>query len=77
MAVLTIRNLPDHAHVRLRVRAAEAVLAAALLPKTRDLGLSLADHACLALAITRGLPVLTADTAWATLDVGAVVQVIR
>lgn len=56
---------------------AQAVVAAALSPRTRPLGLSIADRACLALAITRDLPALTADRAWAELDVGASVVVIR
>ncbi len=34
---------------------------------TRQAGLSLGDRACLALAIERDLPVLTADRAWAGL----------
>ncbi len=43
--------------------AVEAVIAAAMLPRARPLGLSIADRACLALAIRRDLPVLTADRA--------------
>ncbi len=48
-----------------------------LLPRTRALGLSLGDRACLALAIERKLPVLTADKAWKTLRVGVEIRVIR
>src|ERR1043166_2825257 len=44
--------------------AADAALAASLLPATRPLGLSLGDRACLALAITRGIGVMTADHPW-------------
>ena len=55
----------------------DAALAASLLPRTKPFGLSLADRACLALAITRGVPVLTADRAWAGLDIGVAVYVIR
>jgi PIN domain nuclease of toxin-antitoxin system len=44
---------------------------------TRDLGLSLGDRACLALAALRQLPALTADRAWASLDVGVAIRVIR
>jgi len=40
-------------------------------------GLSLADRACLATARNRGWPVVTADRAWAALDVGVEVRVIR
>ena len=39
--------------------------------------LSLADRACLATAIVRGLPVATADRAWSALDLEVSVQVIR
>jgi ribonuclease VapC len=39
--------------------------------------LALADRACLATAHVRGLPVVTADRAWAVLDLGIEVQVIR
>jgi PIN domain nuclease of toxin-antitoxin system len=48
-----------------------------LRPVTRQAGLSLGDRACLALGLTRGLPVLTADRVWAQLDVGVEVVVCR
>lgn len=54
-----------------------ARVTADLLPRTRALGLSLGDRACLALAIERKLPVLTADKAWKTLRVGVEIRVIR
>ena len=44
---------------------------------TRRLGLSLADRACLQLAAQRGLPAVTADRAWAELEVGVEVRLIR
>ena len=51
---------------------------AELREPTRAFGLSLGDRACLALARQRGLPVLTADGAWARLRVGGVkVELIR
>ena len=55
----------------------DAYLAGLLRPKTRRAGLSLGDRACLALAHRLGLPVLTADAAWAQLDLGIAVTVIR
>lgn len=57
--------------------AAQAYRAGLLRPATRPLGLSLGDRACLALAISRGLPVLTADQAWKTLQLGVEVRVMR
>ena len=56
---------------------AQAFAAAALLPLTRRLGLSLGDRACLALARAEGLAVLTSDRAWASLDVGVEIRMIR
>lgn len=54
-----------------------AASAAALLPETRARGLSLGDRACLALALERQIAALTADRAWAALDVSIDVQLIR
>lgn len=45
--------------------------------RTRHLGLSLADCACLALGLMRGVPVLTTDRNWAKAEVGVTVEVIR
>ena len=51
--------------------------AARLWPATRRTGLSFGDRACLATAMLLGVPALTADKAWAKLDVGASVVLIR
>lgn len=56
---------------------AQAELAAQLWDKTRQYGLSLADRACLALAMERKAPVLTADRAWSKLDLGVDIQFVR
>jgi PIN domain nuclease of toxin-antitoxin system len=48
-----------------------------LRSRTRSLGLSLGDRACLALALSLGLPVLTADRIWAQLDLGVEVVLCR
>jgi ribonuclease VapC len=56
---------------------ADAALAASLLPLTRPLGLSLGDRACLALAMARGIPAITADRTWGKLVLGVKIEVIR
>lgn len=57
--------------------AAQAYVIGHLRPATRTLGLSLGDRACLALAADLGIPALTADQAWAGLDIGVAVELIR
>jgi len=52
-----------------------AILAADLRARTKHLGLSLGDRACLAVARSRDLPVLTADRAWAKLSEFRVIPV--
>lgn len=54
-----------------------AVEAGFLRTATRQYGLSLGDRACLALALREGAPVVTADRAWAKLDLGIDIRVIR
>ena len=54
-----------------------AMHAASLEAELRGRGLSLADRACLALARTRDWPVLTAQRAWAALDLGMEIRLIR
>jgi ribonuclease VapC len=48
-----------------------------LRPLTRQAGLSLGDRACLALARALGLPVITAEREWASLQLGITIRVIR
>ena len=55
----------------------DAYAAAALRAATRRFGLSFGDRACIALALRLGLPLLTSDRAWAKLDLGVPVEVIR
>jgi PIN domain nuclease of toxin-antitoxin system len=54
-------------------RAAEA----GALHSPHRSGVSLADRFCLALALELGLPVLTTDRQWASLDLGVEVRLIR
>lgn len=55
----------------------DARTAGELTMRTRSAGLSLADRACLALASRLGVPAVTADRAWTTLDVGVEIVCIR
>ncbi len=55
----------------------QAETAARLFTRTRNHGLSLADRACLALAMEKGLPVLTADRAWGRLKLDVAIEVVR
>lgn len=55
----------------------QAEIAAHLWETTRRHGLSLADRACLALAMERKAPVLTADRTWGELGVGVEIQLLR
>lgn len=48
-----------------------------LTVKTRPLGLSLADRACLALGIKLKLPIYTTDRAWRGLKLSVPIHVIR
>lgn len=54
-----------------------AMAAIALRPRTRRLGLSLGDRACLALGQARKLPVLTADRNWVRAELDLDIRLIR
>jgi ribonuclease VapC len=55
----------------------DALEVARLRALTRAYGLSFGDRACLAMARRLGLPALTAERAWAELDLGIPVEVLR
>ena len=57
--------------------AEQADMAGELRRSTREFGLSLGDRACLALALVRGEPVVTADRVWQRLRLGVEIEVIR
>ncbi len=48
-----------------------------LRPKTRSLGLSLGDRACLALGLRLSIPVLTTDRAWEKVQLDVEIRVVR
>ena len=52
-----------------------AFSAGMLRPASRTAGLSLGDRACIALGRQSGLPVLTADLAWRSFDLGSDVEI--
>ena len=55
----------------------QGIIAGCLYPACKSLGLSLGDRACLALAKSKDLPVLTADKAWLELEINVDVKSIR
>jgi len=56
---------------------ARAVITSALRSETRHAGLSLADRACLGLALELNADVYTADRDWSRVDVGCAIHLIR
>jgi ribonuclease VapC len=74
---MTDRGLLDGALAVEPFTTVDAIEIARLRPLTRDLGLSLGDRACLALATRLDAPVLTADSAWSKLDLPLELRQIR
>lgn len=54
-----------------------ALRAGALCPRTKPIGMSLGDRACIALGMRLSLPVLTTDRNWQALASEVEIQVIR
>jgi PIN domain nuclease of toxin-antitoxin system len=55
----------------------QAWKAGMLRPLTKSIGLSLGDRACLALAISLNLPVITTDRLWGNLNLEVEIRVMR
>jgi ribonuclease VapC len=55
----------------------DSLIIAQLRALTRAHGLSLGDRACLATGLRFDMPVLTADRAWAAVDIGVPIRLIR
>ena len=64
IAMLDVLHLDVRAHGR-----EDAIGAAGLVSVTQDFGSGLGDRTCMALAISEGLPALTADQDWGRLQV--------
>jgi ribonuclease VapC len=72
------RDLISRLAIQIVPFTSDAALAAGLLHRqTRGRGISLGDRACLSLAAEVGLPAVTGDQIWATLDLGIEVRTIR
>jgi ribonuclease VapC len=48
-----------------------------LIARTRSVGLSLGDRACLAVGLALGAPVYTSDKSWTKLNLGLRIEIIR
>ena len=82
-------KLTEYGHTEAEVRSILENLSLVVVPLERELayqagflkglgrGLSLGDRVCLALAASMDLPAYTADRAWANIDTGANVVVVR
>ncbi len=78
LVVEKVRNMLDELGLEVvPFSAKQAELAAHLWEETRRYGLSLADRACLALAMERQAPVLTADRAWGELELNVEIRLVR
>ena len=55
----------------------QARITGSLVDRTRSLGLSLGDRACIALGVSLDAPVYTADRAWKKLKLGIPIHLLR
>lgn len=78
MAVEKARSLLEELGLAITPFSTEqAERAAHLWNESRQHGLSLADRACLALAIEQKSPVLTTDQVWSKLDLDVEIRILR
>ncbi len=78
LGVVQVRTLLEEVGLMIVPFSAQRAEAAAVLwSPTRNHGLSLADRACFALGLENRASVLTADRAWAELDLGLDIRVVR
>ncbi len=78
MDVGAVRGLLEELGLSIEPFSIEQAECAALLwEKGREYGLSLADRACLALAVQREIAVITADRVWPELGLTVDIQLIR
>jgi len=84
--VLCLQGMPEDiawdeliliAHRMIDFDGIQAKLAGGLAIKTKKLGLSLGDRACLGLGILLKMPVFTMDRAWKNADLGVDVRMLR
>ena len=68
---------PGADRVEAALAGARAEAAGLLQATTRSAGLSLGDRCYLALASSLGAPAVTTDRAWARLDCGVAVELVR
>lgn len=73
-----IVEIMEQLNVELITADRELAMQAGLLrAETRGKGLSLGDRYCLALAASRNAVAITADRAWAELDIGLPIELVR